>query len=450
MTQNKDRKGRIRARMAQTGEPYTEAARHVDTVKAPDPRERDWKIGRRMYASRFPMSREAAAILVDREAAGLPEAPENWRSAMPHMASTYRDNGGIRRIEVLDAATDRAVATITVLYQDPDELEAGYRADMAAGPHGGEGHVSGYDLAKARLGRPDLVLHQIGWESLADWSEWPDGTWRCAARPHDRRHAVRAAPLHPGQATIGTITVVEYPGARVVADEIVTPVDPHDRQALDAALDKLGYTVDQWEVLPGRARYGAALPGHLAERDWYTEARVRIVTQHTAGAVDPPVDRTFTVGEVLKMHQSGRAGREIDRGAWWDSSDIDGAHIIPAGCAEIVEVLEDHPPAWTAAALTASQVTELLAPYHPGAAEAARAWLAAGLHVSYCHGGLAIRTPRPRTARGRRAPPRLLEGQQVHQALRGGPRRGQGLAEPGTRPPAPGPRGRRRARQHVN
>ena len=30
MTQNRDRKGKIRARMAATGEPYTEAARHVD------------------------------------------------------------------------------------------------------------------------------------------------------------------------------------------------------------------------------------------------------------------------------------------------------------------------------------------------------------------------------------------------------------------------------------
>ena len=395
MTQNKDRKARIRARMAQTGEPYTEAARHVDAAKQPDPRERDWKIGRRMYASRFPMSRTAAAILVDREAAGLPEAPADWRSAMPHMASTYRDNGGIRRIEVLDAATDRAVATITVPYQDPDELEAGYRADMAAGPHGGEGHVSAYVLAKVRLGRPDLVLHQIGWESLADWNEWPDGTWRCAARPFDRRHGVRAAPLHPGQDTIGTITVWEG-SLKVVADEIVTPIDPHDRQALDAALDKLGYTVDHWEVLPGRARYGgrAARPPRRAGLV-HRGPRPHRHPAHRAGAVDPPIDRTFTVGEVLKMHQSGRAGREIDCGSWWDSSDIDGAHIIPAEIVEVVEVIEDHPPTWDAAALTASQVTELLAPHHPGAAEAVQAWLAAGLHVSRCHGGLAIRTPAP-------------------------------------------------------
>jgi hypothetical protein len=129
---------------------------------------------------------------------------------MPHMASTYRAND-VRAVEILDAATDRVVAKVTVPYQDPDELEAGYREDMAAGPHY-DGHVSGYDLPAVRLGRPDLIVHQLGWESLADWSEWPDGTWRCAARPFGRRHTVRAAPLTPHQLTIGSVTVWEYPG----------------------------------------------------------------------------------------------------------------------------------------------------------------------------------------------------------------------------------------------
>ncbi|MGH3158655.1 MAG: hypothetical protein ACRDNF_19050, partial [Streptosporangiaceae bacterium] len=193
MTQNKDRKQRIRARMAATGEPYTEAARHVGAEK-PDPYERERKILARMNASRFPMARAAAEILVDRDAQGLPAAPEGWRSVLPHVASTYRGND-IRRIEILDAVTDRAVATITVPYQDPGELEAGYRADMADGPSGGR--VSGYALDVARLGRPDLVVHQLGWESLADWCEWPDGTWRCPARRFGRRHEVRAEPLSP-------------------------------------------------------------------------------------------------------------------------------------------------------------------------------------------------------------------------------------------------------------
>ena len=35
MTQNRDRKGKIRARMAATGEPYTEAARHIGAGPSP-------------------------------------------------------------------------------------------------------------------------------------------------------------------------------------------------------------------------------------------------------------------------------------------------------------------------------------------------------------------------------------------------------------------------------
>ena len=95
------------------------------------------------------------------------------------------------------------------------------------------------------------------------------------------------------------------------------------------------------------------------------------------------------------MHQRGNVGREVLRDCWWDSGDVDGAHIIRADCAEVLEVLEDHPPTWDAAALTGGQITDLLAAHHPGAAEAAQAWIAAGPHVSYCHGGLAIHTPRP-------------------------------------------------------
>jgi hypothetical protein len=37
MTQHKDRKQEIRARMAATGEPYTEAARHVGEAASPPP-----------------------------------------------------------------------------------------------------------------------------------------------------------------------------------------------------------------------------------------------------------------------------------------------------------------------------------------------------------------------------------------------------------------------------
>jgi hypothetical protein len=64
-----------------------------------------------------------------------------------------------------------------------------------------------------------------------------------------------------------------------------------------------------------------------------------------------------------------------------------------------VEILQDEPPTWKEAALSAGQVTELLAPHHPGAAEAAAAWAVAGLHVSwYGLGDLALRTQGPAPA----------------------------------------------------
>jgi hypothetical protein len=88
-TKNKDRKQQIRDRMQVDQVPYTEAARRVDAEK-PDPYERERKIRTRMHASRFPMAYAAAEILVDREARGLPAAPEDWRSVWPHMASSDR------------------------------------------------------------------------------------------------------------------------------------------------------------------------------------------------------------------------------------------------------------------------------------------------------------------------------------------------------------------------
>jgi hypothetical protein len=352
-------KAKIRARMAQTGEPYSEAARQIDSTAGP-------------------------ARLTP---------PPGWRSVLPEMLSTWRD-GDQRVVEVLDAASGQRLASVTMPWRDPDELAAEYEA--AGVMDGVPGSMAWEEMTvKVRLGRPDLIVNQLGWEGGLAWQEWPDGSWRSPAFRLGRRHLVTATPLSPVHATIGTITVRAYPGGTVVTDEIIQPVRPDDTEALDRALDRLGYTVDHWTALPGHVRYGAALPGHLAERDWYTLARVRIVKETTVGAVDPRVDRTFRPGEIVTMHQSGRAGREVLRDTWWDSGDIDGAHIIRADCAEVVEVLEDHPPMWDAAALTAEQVTGLLAPHHPGAAEAVRAWAAAGLHVSYCHGGLAIRTPAP-------------------------------------------------------
>jgi hypothetical protein len=134
----------------------------------------------------------------------------------------------------------------------------------------------------------------------------------------------------------------------------------------------------------------------LAERNWYPQARIRIVRETTVNSTAFCVPRTYRVGEELTMLQAGLAGSQVDRGTWKIG---EGVIAIPADCAEIIEVLEDQPPTWEAAALTAEQVTALLAPHHPGAAEAARAWAAAGLHVAREYYELVIRTPDPQYRR---------------------------------------------------
>jgi hypothetical protein len=59
-----------------------------------------------------------------------------------------------------------------------------------------------------------------------------------------------------------------------------------DPAASARILDRLGCSVDLWTALPGNARYRGALPGHLAERDRYILALVRIVKETTGGAVE--------------------------------------------------------------------------------------------------------------------------------------------------------------------
>lgn len=392
MTQNKARKKAARALAAQTGDSYTRARRQVST----DEPAHHLFVATKWNPDRCAVTgcRQDRPAPVHRVGGLVP--PQGWWSRHPAMLSTYRDGDSDRRVvEVLDAATGARIASTSVPWQPADELVAVYEAAGLLKYPGSPSHQK--MVTKVGLGRPDLVGHQLGYEGTSEWWEWPDGSWRTPAKPLGRRHLVTAAPLGPHTRDLAAITVREYPGGQVVVDELVDPVDPEDTRALNAALDRLGYTVAAggWIDLPGGIRYAPALPGHLAERDWWTLARVRIVRETTVGAVDPRVDRTFRVGEELVMNQSGRAGDEVLRDCWWSSTDIDGAHIIDADCAEVIEVLEDIPPTWAAAALTAEQITDLLAPHHPGAAEAATAWIAAGLHVSHTHGGLSIRTPAP-------------------------------------------------------
>ena len=79
----------------------------------------------------------------------------------------------------------------------------------------------------------------------------------------------------------------------------------------------------------------------IAVRDWHTRAIVRVVTQSGSNSVDPQGTRIFRVGEEIEMVQWGNEGRPVLRDTWWDSFDIDGAHIIRASNVEVVKVLDE-------------------------------------------------------------------------------------------------------------
>jgi hypothetical protein len=395
MVSDSARKKAIRKRMDATGEGYTTAARAVaeqpqihmfrPNRMTVDPAYRGWKGSEPTCLVRgcWKEAQDPAHWI------GGQMPPKEWRgTAAPTLLSTFRQgDDGPRVVQVLSAATGAVLASTSVPWRPADELIAQYEADGLLSRIG--------DSVRAGLDRPDLVAHRLGYSGILEWQEWPDGSWRTSGWPMTRRHLVTAAPLNPRTRQLGAILVRAYPGAETVVDELIDPIDPEDRRLLDQALDQLGYTVDRWETLPGGVRYGAALPGRLAERDWWRLARVRIIRETTVGAVDPRGSRTFRVGEEVTMNQRGRAGGEVLRDSWWSSTDIDGAHIIAADCAEIVEILEDIPPTWAEAALSAEQITALLAGHHDGAAAAAVAWIAAGLHVAHGHGGLDIRTAAP-------------------------------------------------------
>lgn len=80
-----------------------------------------------------------------------------------------------------------------------------------------------------------------------------------------------------------------------------------------------------------------------AEQDWHLRARVRILTDYTAAAVDPPEVRRFEAGDELVMLRWGRAGQLVSD-EWWTSADIDGAHIVPADHVQILDVIDEVSP----------------------------------------------------------------------------------------------------------
>lgn len=85
----------------------------------------------------------------------------------------------------------------------------------------------------------------------------------------------------------------------------------------------------------------------LTAPQWRTRARVRIT--HETGVTtrvpsDAHFDRNYRVGEELTMYRGGRAGSGPDSSIW--RLPVDGREIIfPDSCVQVIEVLEDHPPA---------------------------------------------------------------------------------------------------------
>lgn len=82
----------------------------------------------------------------------------------------------------------------------------------------------------------------------------------------------------------------------------------------------------------------------IAARDWHTRAVVRILQEKTCRSVDPYTVHTFHAGDEREMIQWGRAGRPVERDAWWTSFDIDGAYIVEASIVEVVKVLDEISP----------------------------------------------------------------------------------------------------------
>ena len=89
---------------------------------------------------------------------------------------------------------------------------------------------------------------------------------------------------------------------------------------------KFDFDSELREMLNNMAKEGPA-------EHQYRWAIVRIKEEYSAGSVDPPGRRIFRAGETVEMI-------EVTPGYWWDSLDIDGAHIIEGSKVEVIRVLK--------------------------------------------------------------------------------------------------------------
>lgn len=300
------------------------------------------------------------------------------------IAALRRDRDGdgqFDEITIYDSTTGRALTTVTLPHVDAST------AQLECRPF-------------AKTSWPDLLVHRTGYKAFIlceQWWQWPDSTWRIPVEPLSHTHSVTITVVD-AVTRRARVHVVEHPDT-VVVDEVAkvrfSDTGPYFI-SVNRLLDGYGFVVDGGlysDIAPG-VQYRLARPGRLAERHWLTSANLRVLREHTSTASEGR-RRTFRVGEIVTMQQSGSAGREVCRDHWATSRDAEYAHSLRAEDVEVVEILEEHSPTVAGAELDADAVTALLAPHHHGAAEAVAAWAAAGLHVSHGLFGLEIRSPGP-------------------------------------------------------
>jgi hypothetical protein len=336
---------------------------------------------------------------------GMATPPADWvdrSSRFPAVAALWRDRDGdgvLDQFVVFDAVTGARTAALVMPHVPGPDTAAAEETVRAEGTV--PGSPAGLEkVQQIELGHPNRLLHRLDHETSAVglWQRWSDGSWRVAARPSEYTHSVTVTVIDPAAHRV-RLVVTEHPDT-VVVDEVVgvrfSPTKPGEPYfvALNRLLDRYGYVAEYGyfeEIAPG-VHYERARPGHLAQRHWLTRAELRLLRDVTSRPGDGR-PRTFRAGETVVMQQSGSAGQPIRAGSWHSNYDLEISHHLDPDDVEVVEVLEDLQPMHADAAVDPAALIELLAPHHPGAAEAVTAWADAGLHLSLGTRGVEIRTP---------------------------------------------------------
>jgi hypothetical protein len=334
--------------------------------------------------------------------------PADWTehaSRCSAVAALWRDRDGDGRVDelvVFDVTTGARISSLVVPHALGPDADVVERAVRGAGAT--LSSPAGIGMAQQlELGQPNRLLHRLNHERFIlsdEWQRWSDGSWRTPAVATDYTHSVTITTVDAATSR-ARLVVTEHPDM-VVLDEVVqVRFDSRDSGpyfvAMNKVLDRFGYVVDfgAFENIASDVLYRRARVGHLAQRHWHIRAELRLLRDVTSRRPEGrPV--TFRAGETVVMQRHGSAGKEVRFYPWASNSDVDASLSLRPEDVEVVRILEDLPPMHSDAAVDPAVLIELLAPYHPGAAEAVTAWAAAGLHLSLGTRGVEIRTPGPR------------------------------------------------------